>query len=89
MFHVKPKLTPAWLAHRKGLSDTPPTSVKTKAMHALRKQQAQESFWKWHKECQRRKQRREVMIAKGLVPGKGKSPKPPQQRKPPSRLRCP
>lgn len=84
----RPKLTPAWVAHRQNLSDT--TSVEQRARRTVR-HQAQVSFWKWHDDCQKRKQRREVLAAKKLL-GKAagrQRGKPASIRKPPSRLRCP
>ena len=80
------KPTPAWLAHRLGLSDTPRTPEKAKAKHRYLAQQAEKSFKRWHEECQKRKQRKQVMIAKKQTPKRGKSA---ATRKPPSRLRCP
>lgn len=85
------KPTPAWLAHRLGLSDTPRTPPSEVARHQVLKRQAEASFKKWHEECQKRKARREVLAAKDLL-SKGAASqrgKPKTQRKPASRLRCP
>lgn len=88
MFKQK-KRTSAWLAHRQNLSDTPRTPQKEVAKVKWQKRQAERAFHAWDAECRRRKQRREVLVAKGIKPGKGKNPSKPAQRKPPSRLRCP
>ena len=74
-------LTPAWLAHRMNLSDKTP--VKERARSVLRRQ-AEHSFHKWHDDCQKRKQRKEVMIAKGQAPKRGvpRPPRPPQRKLP-------
>lgn len=85
-FSRKMPLTPAWVVHRQGLSDkTPPEGMARQ--QRLRKSEA--VFRKWHEECQKRKQRREVIVAKKLKPGQGEAGKSPSQRKPRSRLRCP
>lgn len=85
-FYKRPELTPAWLVHRSGLSDQ---TKPERASRSVLKRQAEGSFKRWYEECLKRKARREVIIAKGHKPGVGKRAKPPSQRKPPSRLRCP
>lgn len=79
------KPTPAWLAHRQGLSDTPRTPNRVKARHQYLARQSEASFKRWHEDCQKRKVRKEVLIAKGRKPAKGTRPAKPQQR----RLPCP